>query len=113
MRRAHSGHSNLIRWPMTPQVAETSGTLMVRPVTSSIERGRIEPHQAQPWESNVEVKYRARRLLKHTLADQFAHVERDGAVVLDGAFAFWMPRLTFRQPLAGEHSLPQGLRLDG
>ncbi len=67
----------------------------------------------QPWESNVEVKYRAQRLLKHPLADQFAHVERDVAVVFDGAFAFWAPSQTFRQPLACEHALPRRAGLGG
>ena len=78
-----------------------------------IERGRISPHCAQPWEGNVEVKYRTDRLLKHPLTDQFAHVERDRAVILDRAFTFRMPRQTFRQPLACEHALPQRTGLVG
>ena len=67
----------------------------------------------QPWKSKVEVKYRPLPMLKHTLADQFAHVERDVAVVFNGAFARRMPRQTFGQPLACEQSLPQRLWLGG
>jgi hypothetical protein len=45
-------------------------------------------HQEFPPECrDAEVKYRAHRPLKHMLADQFAHVERDGTVVFDGALA--------------------------
>jgi len=62
---------------MTPQLAETSGTMMVRPVTSFRSR--------ESWKSNVELKYRADGPLKHTLADQFAYVERDVALVFNGA----------------------------
>jgi hypothetical protein len=36
----------------------------------------------------LSVEVAAVMLLKHTLADQFAHVERDRAVVFDGALAF-------------------------
>jgi hypothetical protein len=50
-----------------------------------IERARIQPHHAQPRKAQVEVKYRAHRLLKHLLADQFAHVERDRPMVFDSA----------------------------
>ena len=49
-----------------------------------IERARIQPHHAQPRKAQVEVKYRAHRLLKH-FADQFAHVERDRPMVFDSA----------------------------
>ena len=50
-----------------------------------IESGRIQPHHAQPRKAQVEVKYRAHRLLKHLLADQFAQVERDRPMVFDSA----------------------------
>ena len=40
------------------------------------------------------MKYRAYSVVKHSLADQLAHVERDRALVFDCAFAF---RLTNRR----------------
>jgi hypothetical protein len=36
------------------------------------------------------------------LTDKLTDVERNGAVVFDGAFAFRMPRQPFRQPFARE-----------
>jgi hypothetical protein len=39
-------------------------------------------------EPHIEAKCRAHRLVKHLPTDQFAHVERDRAVVFDGALAF-------------------------
>ena len=50
-------------------------------------------------------------MIKYTLADQLAHVERNLAVVFDGAFAFRMPRQTFRHRLACEYALPPRLGL--
>ena len=52
-----------------------------------IERARIQPHHTQPRKAKLE-KNRAHRPNKHMPAHQFAHVERDHAVVFDGAFAF-------------------------
>jgi SAM domain (Sterile alpha motif) len=65
------------------------------------ERARIEPHHAQPWISNVGAKYRAHRVRKNILADQFAHVERYRAIVFDSAiaFRFWVKHAA-RQSLA-------------
>jgi hypothetical protein len=48
------------------------------------------------------------------LADQFAHVKRDRAVVFDCAFAFrFRDKQAVRQPLACDHSLPPRPRLGG
>jgi hypothetical protein len=51
-------------------------------------------------------------VFKYVLADQFAHVECDVAVVFDSAFAFrFRDKRAFRQRLAGYHSLPPRARL--
>ena len=46
------------------------------------------------------------RLVKHMLADQFAHVERNHPVIFDCTLAFRMTKQTFRQPLACAQALP-------
>ncbi len=76
-----------------------------------IESGRVQPHHPQPWKSKVGAKYRAHWLLKHTLADQFAHVQRDVAVVFDRASAplAGRPYLT-RDHRKSERSGPRGRR---
>jgi hypothetical protein len=58
------------------------------------------------YQSQVEVKCRAHWLIKHMLADQFAHIERDRPVVFNGALAFRLTKQTVRQPLACCHPLP-------
>ena len=47
----------------------------------------------------MKTKYRAYPVVKHSLADQLAHVERDPAMDFDGAFAFRMTNSPF-----GTHS---------
>ena len=77
-----------------------------------IERAGFEPHQSQPRKSNVEVKYRAHRPIKHMLADQFAHVESDLAVVFNSPIALrFRLKQALRQPLACNYTLPPSLRL--
>jgi hypothetical protein len=81
---------------------------------AEIERVSVEPHLTLPWKSDVELKYRADGPLKNTLTDQFAYVERDVAVVFNGAFAFrFCDKRAFRQPLACGESLPPRLWLGG
>jgi len=70
-------------------------------------------HHTQPRQAQVEVKYRAYPVVKHSLADQLAHVERNHAVVFDGAFAFRLPKQTGWQPVARDQALPQRARLSG
>ena len=41
------------------------------------------------------------------------NIERNQAVVFDGAFAFRLTKQTARQLLAREHALPQGAMLGG
>jgi hypothetical protein len=65
-----------------------------------IERARIQPHHTQPSITQVEAECRANRLVKHSMADQFAHVERNLAVVFDCACAFRIPKHMVQQPLA-------------
>jgi hypothetical protein len=71
-----------------------------------VERARIEPHHPQPRKGNVEAKHRSHGLLKHMLADQFAHVERNVAVIFDGTFTFGTAKHWVRQRLACDRALP-------
>ncbi len=114
-RRAQSGHASRSRSPTTPQSAQTSGTTMVRPVTNSKSReegfSRITRSHGK---RKLSWKYRAYRLLKHMLAHQIAYVERDLAVVFDGAFAIrFRDKRAVWQPLACGDSLPPRLWLGG
>jgi hypothetical protein len=71
----------------------------------------FRPHYTQPRKAQVEVKYRTYRLLKHALADQFAHVQGDCAVVFDGAGAFGTAKHRVRHRLASKHVFPPRLGL--
>jgi hypothetical protein len=98
---------------MTPQLARISGTVTVRLVTSCKSReqefSRIRrSHGKRNWRGNTE---RAYPPIEHPMADQFAHVERDLAVVFDGALAFSASKRRVGQPFAGDYFLPPRLGL--